>query len=244
MRRALIFACLLTALGASFAGPAVGGSAAPATSERLGELDQQVLAAVNRTRAGHGLRALVVSRDLQRAAGSHSRQMLERGFFAHDSPGGAPFAKRVRSFYQSTGYGTWSVGENLLYSTGGVTADLAVEAWLASPSHRENMLSAEWREIGIGSLRARVAGGTFGGKPTWVITMDFGTRSGKQATASSAAGTRSPSSSSARALASTVTPASSGGLAARPGKPNVPAKNGKKPSVTRVLPGGRTTQSI
>ena len=50
---------------------------------------------------------------------------------------------------------------------------------MASPAHRENMLTPEWREVGIGSLRARSAGGIFAGEATWVITMDFGARSGK-----------------------------------------------------------------
>lgn len=241
MKRALIFICLLTAVGASFAGSAAGGSAALATAERLGELDQRVLAVVNRTRVERGLRPLVVSKDLQRAAGSHSRQMLERGFFDHDSPDGVPFAKRVRAYYQSTGYSSWSVGENLLYSTVEVTAEAAVDAWLASPSHRENMLSPTWREVGVGSLRARAAGGTFGGKPTWVITMNFGIRSGKVSSSSSATGR----SSSSRVLASNSTPASSSGSSrpsARPAKQKAPAK--RKTSVTRVLPGGRATLPI
>ena len=57
-------------------------------------------------------------------------------------------------------------------------ADEAIQAWLDSPPHRENMLDPTWREVGIGSLHAASAGGTFGGGPTWVITMDFGARTG------------------------------------------------------------------
>ena len=70
-------------------------------------------------------------------------------------------------------------GENILYNTSDIDADhQAIQAWLDSPPHRENMLNPDWREVGIGSVHASTAGGTFGGEPTWVITMDFGTRTG------------------------------------------------------------------
>ncbi len=197
MKRALVLSALLVALGAALAAPAGAADASPASAEHLVKLDQQILAGLNKSRAKHGLRPLVMSSDLQDAAVSHSKAMLEGGFFAHDSPGGATFVARVRSFYHSAGYNNWSVGENLLYSTGEVTADTAIAAWLASPGHRENMLMPEWREVGIGSLRANSAGGLFGGEATWVVTMDFGTRSG--AVAKKAAPTKVKRSSKATA---------------------------------------------
>ncbi len=179
MKRGLLLCALLVTLVASLAGPAGAADAAPASAERLLTLDQQILAGLNESRAQHGLRPLVMSSDLEAAAVSHSRAMLQDGFFAHDAPGGASFVARVRSFYRYAEYNSWSVGENLLYSNGKVTADGAIAAWLASPGHRENMLMPKWREVGIGSLRASSAGGLFGGEATWVVTMDFGTRSGK-----------------------------------------------------------------
>ena len=178
MKRVLAFTCLIAALSVSAgAGAAAGAVSTP--TERLGQLDQQVLAAVNRTRVAHGLQRLVISSGLQRAAEAHSRQMLDRGFFAHDTPGGLSFGKRVRTYYPADGFTTWSAGENLLYGGVGTTAEAAVKAWLRSPEHRENMLSRTWREVGVASLRARVAGGAFGGRATLVVTMDFGVRSGK-----------------------------------------------------------------
>jgi uncharacterized protein YkwD len=102
--------------------------------------------------------------------------------FQHDSPNGTPFVQRLKRFYSPAGYATWTAGENLLYSTADVDADTAIQAWLDSPPHRENMLSRVWREVGIGSIHASAAVGTFGGEPTWVITMDFGARIGKPKT--------------------------------------------------------------
>ncbi len=177
MKRATLLICLLAVLSASVLGSANGSGTA--ATVRLRGLDHQVLAQVNRTRVKHGLRRLVVSNELERASYAHSNQMLKLGFFDHDAPGGLPFPKRIRSFYPSDGFSTWSAGENLLYSTAEIAAGEAVQAWLNSPEHRENMLSPDWREVGVGSVRARVAGGTFGAKSAWVITMNFGARSGK-----------------------------------------------------------------
>lgn len=242
MKRAFGLICLLTAFCASFAGSATGGSASQTANERLGDLDQQVLAEVNRTRIEHGMKRLVVSNGLQRAAVVHSQQMLDRGFFAHDTPNGAPFAKRVRGYYRSDGYSSWSVGENLLYSNDGITAQMAVEAWLDSPDHRENMLSPAWREIGVAAVRSPVAGGTFGGKATWVITMDFGARSGRASTLPGS--TTASRSWSARLRSPIASLATSSRPPARPPRTTLPAKNTTKHSVTRVLPGGRVTQPI
>ncbi len=181
MKRALLLVLLL-----AFAGSLVGAAVAitsPATSPtRLPSLDQRVLAALNETRVKQGLRPLVVSEDLRSAAVAHSRAMLTNGFFAHDSRGGVSFMTRLKGFYRRAGFDTWAVGENLFYSTGATSAEDVIAAWLASPGHKENMLAPSWREAGIGSLHSRAAGGLFGGNSTWVITVDFGARSGKPAT--------------------------------------------------------------
>jgi uncharacterized protein YkwD len=177
-QRASILFVLLLAVTGAIAGPAAGGGGAPAATERLQALDHEILVRLNETRTAHGLRPLVLSGDLQGAAVTHSRAMLEGGFFAHESKDGSSFVARVKRHYSASGSTAWSAGENLLYSTDAVDAAAAIEAWLASPAHRKNMLTPEWREVGIGSVHAASAGGTFGGEPTWVITMDFGTRTG------------------------------------------------------------------
>ena len=86
--------------------------------------------------------------------------------------------QRLKHFYTPSGYSSWSAGENLLYNSAAMDANEAIQIWLDSPPHRQNMLDPTWREVGIGSLHATSAGGTFGGGPTWVITMDFGMRTG------------------------------------------------------------------
>jgi uncharacterized protein YkwD len=178
VKRATAVTAVLLALVASLAGQAGATDTAPGAVNRVQSLDRAILIRLNETRGQHGLRALVLCRALRDAAASHSRSMLENGFFAHESVDGSPFSVRIRRFYRPAGYASWSAGENLLYDTGELDAGTAVKAWLASPEHRRNMLDPTWREVGIAAMHASSAGGAFGGEPTWVVTMDFGVRTG------------------------------------------------------------------
>jgi uncharacterized protein YkwD len=187
VKRATLLVGLVLVLAGALSGQAGAVVAAPAATERLHGLDQAILARLNTTRAAHGLRPLRPSQELQNAAVFQSRSMLEGGFFAHESRDGSPFSLRLKRFYSPAGYQSWTTGENLLYKSAEISADEAIRAWLASPRHREVMLDPSWREVGIGSLHAPSAGGSFGGRPTWVITMDFGARDGSVRTKRTAA---------------------------------------------------------
>ena len=178
MKRAFLLLGLLLALSGAVAGTVHASDAAPATTERLQALDGQILTRLNAVRAARGLRPLVVSNELENAAVAHSRELIQAGVFQHDSPDGTSFVQRLRHFYSPSGYASWTAGENILYNTADIDANAAIQAWLDSPPHRENMFDPDWREVGIGSVHAPSAGGTFGGAPTWVITMDFGARTG------------------------------------------------------------------
>ena len=82
----------------------------------------------------------------------------------------------VERYYVPRGYRTWSVGENLLWSSDTLTAPAALRLWMQSPGHRKNILTAGWREIGISAVAVRSAPGVFGGRDVVIITTDFGTR--------------------------------------------------------------------
>jgi uncharacterized protein YkwD len=140
-------------------------------------LETQVLAELNSIRKRHGLVPLRLSRPLSSAADAHSRAMGTYGFFAHDSRDGSAFWKRVQRFYGPSGYDTWSVGENLLWSSGTIGAAHALELWMKSPGHRKNILTARWREIGVSAVSVAAAPGVYGGRDVVIITTDFGVRS-------------------------------------------------------------------
>lgn len=163
---------LVTAAAALLAPP----GALPSASSRATSLDAGVLVAINQIRVAHDLVALKESPALTAAAEAHSLDMVTNGFFAHNSSDGTPFWKRIDRYYPTATYHYWSVGENLLWSSGSLSARSALGVWMASPDHRANILDPNWRQIGIGAVTASRAPGAFGDHPVTVITADFGVR--------------------------------------------------------------------
>jgi len=125
------------------------------------ELARQILTLVNIERAKVGVDPLTWNDSLGRAAQDYSCIMAFDDFFAHFDPntGDGP-AERVTD----AGYEFFGVGENL--AAGQTSAAEAVEDWMNSPGHRENLLSAEWRETGIGVHR--------GGSMRFYWVQEFG----------------------------------------------------------------------
>ncbi len=142
----------------------------------LTSLESGVLFELNTIRRQHGLVPLHLNVRLTEAAEQHSREMGADGYFEHESVDGTAFWKRIGRWYASGGYGYWSVGENLLWSSPGVDPKGALELWMNSPEHRENILTARWREIGVSAIHVAAAGGTYKGLPVTIITTDFGVR--------------------------------------------------------------------
>jgi uncharacterized protein YkwD len=140
-------------------------------------LERPIVDRINVVRRSHGLRPLAVSFGLARAGNAHSVAMGRGGFFSHDSADGTPFWRRVQRYYPSAGYSTWAVGENLLWSSGDLTARRTVRMWMRSPGHRAVLLSRRWRQVGIGAVRATNAPGVYGGLDVTIVTADFGVRS-------------------------------------------------------------------
>ena len=174
----------LAVLSAALAVACAPASAAPPAApdrglERLETLETAVLRELNRSRSARGLRALRATAGLRSAAVSHSRAMLELGFFGHESADGTAFDDRIRRSYSDSGWHTWSAAETLVAGSPEMDARKVVAAWIGSPSHRAIILAAGWRDAGIGAMFTPVAPGDFGGTATLVVTADFGVRAGR-----------------------------------------------------------------
>jgi uncharacterized protein YkwD len=164
----------------SLFGAAVAPVALPAPAQRqqaVAALDAGVLGRLNAIRVAHGLRPLRLSPSLSAAAAFHSRELASEGYFSHDSADGTVFWKRIERWYAPAPSGTWTVGENLLWSSPDVDASAALAAWMGSPEHRANILDGSWREIGIAAVHVDRAGGVYHDRPVTIITTDFGSRS-------------------------------------------------------------------
>jgi uncharacterized protein YkwD len=164
-----------TEQNAPAAGPTHAAIAArPASAMRT--LEAQVLVNVNHLRGQHGLAHLRFSTKLTAAATQHSREMARAGYFGHNSADGTAFWRRVERFYPSHGYRSWTVGENLLWSSPDVDAAGAIKMWMASPEHRANLLNRSWREVGLSAVHSDSAPGTYHGLGVTIVTADFGAR--------------------------------------------------------------------
>jgi uncharacterized protein YkwD len=123
--------------------------------------ESSLLREMNRVRAAHGLGRLSADTHLQRAARSHSREMIATNVFQHGA-----FGSRMLQF-NVTGR---LAGENLAWGTGARgTAQGIVTAWLASPEHRANLLRPSFTRIGISDL----VGAFLGYRGAHVVTADF-----------------------------------------------------------------------
>jgi uncharacterized protein YkwD len=173
-----------TALAAMAVAVAALAAGAPAEGTRVSanrgadneQLERGIAVAINSLRRRHRLRPLRVAAPLARAGDAHARALARAGLFTHDWPDGRPLIRWMPAFYSHRGYRSWTVGENLLWSTVAVTPESAVSMWLSSPPHRRLILTGSWRQIGVGVVYAERAPGAYGGQDVYVVAAEFGTR--------------------------------------------------------------------
>ncbi|HVE55570.1 MAG TPA: CAP domain-containing protein [Pyrinomonadaceae bacterium] len=103
---------------------------------------------INQKRAENGLEPLVWSDDVAKIARLHSENMVRFNFFSHKGIDG----KMVDDRADSVGLTKWTaMGENIAYNRGYKNPiETAVEKWMLSESHRENLLNDRWKESAIG----------------------------------------------------------------------------------------------
>jgi len=138
--------------------PTVLGIASSITAQELVDL-------TNAKRVEAGLSALEFNQLLAQAAQAKAADMIVKNYWAHTSPDGAtPWV-----WFKNLGYKYLYAGENLARDF----ADSAgvVNAWMNSPTHRENILSNRYREVGIA-----VVHDNFQGQPTTLVVQMFGTQ--------------------------------------------------------------------
>lgn len=124
----------------------------------------QIIDDTNKERQAKGLLPVRENLALDKAAEEKAKNMFEENYWAHFSPSG----KDPWSFIRTAGYKFSYAGENLARNF--YTAQDTVDAWMNSPSHRENLLNAHYQEIGLAVME-----GTLQGQKTTLIVQMFGT---------------------------------------------------------------------
>ena len=133
-----------------------------------------LLCLLNQTRRAHGLPRLRGNPRLLKAAERHSKSMVVRGYFSHDEPGGLSSLDRVRRSGYLSGARRFACGENIGYGQGTTSSPRnMMRMWMASAPHRANILTRNFREVGLSGVpgtpgSAQASGGTY--------TTVFGTR--------------------------------------------------------------------
>ncbi len=135
--------------------------------------EQYLLELINADRAKAGVQPLAFDNDLSESAEGHSRWMLAADVFSHTGSGGSSPTARMRS----AGYtfeGSWATGENIAWATTRAPTGYADEVRLLhtnlmnSPGHRANLLSNNFREVGLG-----FEVGDYRGRSSAFVTENF-----------------------------------------------------------------------
>lgn len=142
--------------------------AAPAAvNAALGITPQNLIDQHNALRRSAGLPALKLNNTLAVSAQRKAQAMLETNCWSHYCPSG----KEPWDFFKEAGYTYKVAGENL--AEGFFSVESVIQAWMNSPTHKENILRGDYEEIGFGIVQ-----GSFQGRNNNVIiAVHFGTPS-------------------------------------------------------------------
>lgn len=117
----------------------------------LSEEEQEVLELINIERQKQGLSELKAYGELQRVAKIKAQDLVNNNYFSHTSPTlGTPF-----EMLKSEGVTYKFAGENL---AGNETGVKAVNAWMNSPAHKDNILDSDYEYTGIAVVDSEVYG--------------------------------------------------------------------------------------
>jgi hypothetical protein len=127
---------------------------------------------------------LSMNSTLMNAARAHSQNMLQNNYQGHSGPDGS-LTTRLAGY--TAGANGWSAGENVYaysksvwYGHAGFEVDwggsAAAGGMQSPPGHRQNIHSANFREVGVGVVLGSSGGS--GGVGPQLVTQDFGTLGG------------------------------------------------------------------
>src|SRR3989344_7797598 len=141
------------------------GYAKPGVLGISGNIDQKrLIELTNIERQKNGLSPVSENSALDQAAELKAQNMFQENYWAHFAPSG----KTPWDFISGAGYKFTYAGENLAKNF--TSAEAVVAAWMASQTHRDNLLNSKYKDIGIA-----VVEGVLNGQKTTLIVQEFGT---------------------------------------------------------------------
>lgn len=122
-----------------------------------------IIQLTNQQRTSAGLNTLNTNSQLTAAAQAKANNMFQVQYWDHFGPNGeSPW-----QFISQSGYAYVYAGENL--AKGFRSAEGVHEAWMASPSHRDNIMSGNYKDIGVAVVEGELLG-----KQTVLVVQMFG----------------------------------------------------------------------
>jgi uncharacterized protein YkwD len=141
--------------------PSLGSTSVLGAEETVSS--QQLLDDTNNERQKDNLPALAYNETLSAAAFLKAQDMFNNQYWAHVSPSGTtPW-----QWFSKAGYNYAYAGENLAKNF--TTAAAATTAWMASPTHRKNILDEHYTQAGFA-----VMDGVLNGKHAKIIVALYG----------------------------------------------------------------------
>jgi uncharacterized protein YkwD len=155
--------------------PCPGADLRPSASNTPA-IDAATLCLIDQVRAVHGLTALRSNRELGTVATSQVANMVRWNYFADVGPTGqTPLSLVVVTRYPAHA-ADFAVGQNIAWGTGSDTTPASiVAAWMASPPHREIILSAQFRDAAV-AVKPAVPSVLDVGHEGATYAMEFGVR--------------------------------------------------------------------
>jgi hypothetical protein len=152
----LLLLCQLIIFGITQVKPGVLGYASNISVDAIVKL-------TNDRRQTQGLDALKVNNKLSESAKEKAQDMFAKNYWAHNAPDGTtPWY-----FFKNVGYNYLYAGENLARDFG--ESSQVIQAWMDSPTHRDNIISGRYTEIGVA-----VVNGLLNGQETTLVVQHFG----------------------------------------------------------------------
>lgn len=111
-----------------------------------------IIQLTNSERASAGLHTLKTDSRLNAAAASKAQDMLGKDYWDHYGPNG----ETPWQFISGAGYAYVYAGENL--AKGFSTAEGVHQAWMASPTHKANLMNTNYRDIGVAVVEGELQG--------------------------------------------------------------------------------------
>lgn len=111
-----------------------------------------LLVDINEKRKQLNLNPLLINEELNQAALAKAQDMLNDQYWAHVAPDG----KQAWDFIKEVNYTYKYAGENLARDF--KTNEEVVEAWMASPSHRENIVNKDFTQMGLAVVNGNLKG--------------------------------------------------------------------------------------